>query len=217
LKTLLIHNMPYLTTIEPLALNSLHSLNTLDCRNNKFLSIIDPFAFYSRFEDKSAIPIKNVFLSNNGLTTLSSSLLPWKELETVKLDGNPWHCDCSFSWIVSKNVYNLSAIDYSYLICKTPELVAELPIVHLSKDNFGCRTGYKNMVGIAFIVISCIAFLALIILAIYIRICTPKSPKLQTITKRSFNIAKLFHHESENIGNTATYTRMKNESFSSNF
>ena len=86
----------------------------------------------------SATPIKNVYLSNNALTSISSSLLPWKELDTVRLDGNPWHCDCRFSWIVSKDVYNLSAIDYSYLICKSPEHVADLPIVHLSKDNFGC-------------------------------------------------------------------------------
>jgi len=34
---------------------------------------------------------------------------------------------------------------------------------------------------------------------------------------RMFNIANLFHHESENIGNTATYTRMENEKFPDDF
>ena len=85
-----------------------------------------------------AIAVKNVYLSNNALTTISSSLLPWGNIDTIKLDGNPWHCDCSFSWIVSKQDVNLSSIDYSYLICKSPESVADLPVQHLPKESFGC-------------------------------------------------------------------------------
>ena len=45
---------------------------------------------------------------------------------------------------MSKDVYNLSAVDYSYLICKSPEHVADLPIVHLSKDNFGCSKSFYD-------------------------------------------------------------------------
>ena len=107
-------------------------------------SIIQFFSEYYLYSIFRAIPIRNVFLSDNALTTLSSSLLPWKKIQTVKLDGNPWHCDCKFSWIVSKDVYNLSAIDYSYLICKSPEHVADLPIEHLSKDNFGCSKSFLS-------------------------------------------------------------------------
>ena len=45
--------MPNLRKIEPLAFNSLHKLDTLDCRNNIYLTGIDPFAFYNQFEDKT--------------------------------------------------------------------------------------------------------------------------------------------------------------------
>ena len=82
--------------------------------------------------------INNAYLSNNGLTTISFSLLPWSKISTITLDGNPWRCDCSFSWIVSNEDHNLSAIDYDYLICKSPQLLADLPVKHLSKGNFGC-------------------------------------------------------------------------------
>ena len=82
--------------------------------------------------------VKNVYLSNNALTTISFSLLPWEEIDRFELDGNPWHWDCSLSWIVSRGEHNLSAIDYNHLICKSPENVADLPMQHLSKENFGC-------------------------------------------------------------------------------
>ena len=86
--------------------------------------------------------VNNVYLSNNGLTTISASLLPWDKIDRITLDGNPWHCDCSFSWIISDNGYNLSVIDYDYLICKSPEHLVDLPVQHLSKENFGCSKYY---------------------------------------------------------------------------
>ena len=87
----------------------------------------------------SANAISNVYLSNNGLTTISFSLLPWDKIDTIKLDGNPWNCDCSLSWIVSKKKHNLSSIDYNdYLTCNSPEDLRELPIKHLSAGDFGC-------------------------------------------------------------------------------
>ena len=85
------------------------------------------------------IAVKNVYLSNNELTTISFSLLPWEKLDTIKLDGNPWHCDCDLSWLVYKKNHTLiSGIDYDYLICKSPEILADLPVRHLSRYNFGC-------------------------------------------------------------------------------
>ena len=92
----------------------------------------------SLFYFSRALAVKNVYLSNNAITQISFSLLPWEKIDTIRLDGNPWHCDCSLSWIVSVNDHNLSAIDYTYLICKSPEHLAELPVKHLSEASFGC-------------------------------------------------------------------------------
>ena len=44
--------MPHLAKIEPVAFNSLKHLEVLECRNNRYLNKIDPFAFYDHLEDK---------------------------------------------------------------------------------------------------------------------------------------------------------------------
>ena len=112
----------------------------------KYLAYLDIY-FYDYYEIHywinnqhfRGIAVRNVYLSNNELTTISFSLLPWDKLDTIQLDGNPWHCDCDLSWLVyNKNHTLISGIDYDYLICKSPEILADLPVKHLSRYNFGC-------------------------------------------------------------------------------
>ena len=148
------------------------------------------------------IAVKNVYLSNNELTTISFSLLPWEKLDTIKLDGNPWHCDCDLSWLVYKKNHTLiSGIDYDYLICKSPEILADLPVKHLSRYNFGCSKSksiiymhvcykfyssikdamtifffllgepYVDMTDIALILLGTISIVTSFVLFIYINTC----------------------------------------------
>lgn len=44
--------------------------------------------------------LRYVRLEDNWLATLESDALPWKQLETLMLDGNPWLCDDRLNWMI---------------------------------------------------------------------------------------------------------------------
>ena len=93
---------------------------------------------FQKFEEPYSIP--NIDLSDNALTTLSESLLVWNSTKQVKLNQNPWLCDCKISWLVTSGI----ELD-EYLICASPEQQAEKLIATMTMKDFApCQVSTRN-------------------------------------------------------------------------
>nr|CAD7592281.1 unnamed protein product [Timema genevievae] len=81
----------------------------------------------------SNLKLPNIDLSSNAFTSVSQTLLDWKTLQTVDLQDNPWHCECSLQWMLDIVVAKLYKVDQQLLYnlkCASPAIVAEKRMVH---------------------------------------------------------------------------------------
>jgi Leucine-rich repeat (LRR) protein len=125
LKTLIISNMPRLEKIEALAFHDLHSLATVECRNNHKLSYIHSKAFRDNLHQERHCTVSVLDLSGNNLTSLSKDLLTWSSLQSIHLEGNPWSCTCSLSWLA--HLSSSQALS-NQPTCASPGSVATQPV-----------------------------------------------------------------------------------------
>ena len=125
LETLIMNSMPQMEKIEALALHDLHSLATVECRNNHKLSYIHPKAFRDNLYQEPKGTVSMLDLSGNNLTSLSMDLLDWSSMQSIHLSGNPWVCDCQLAWVAS-----LPASQYptDQPACASPSRVANKPV-----------------------------------------------------------------------------------------
>lgn len=113
-------HLKYLSNFKSLtsySLTGLTELQHLDLSGSQSLSDISRSAF------SSAKKLKKLDLSNTNLTNLKMGLFnTLADIETVKLSGNPWRCDCYLYWILlwlgeNKHTNLLSAHE---TVCQTP-------------------------------------------------------------------------------------------------
>lgn len=84
-----------ISVIENTNLKGLKNLKQLYIRNNLHLKEIESFVF----ED---VPmLTNLDISSNSLTFLPLSLEKLDKLEELKINNNPWACDCRMAWFAS--------------------------------------------------------------------------------------------------------------------
>ena len=84
--------------------------------------------------------MQNIDLSKNSLTTLSESLLIWNTTKQVKLNQNPWLCDCKISWLVTSGI----GLD-EYLKCASPKQQAKKLIATMKMKDFApCQVSNRS-------------------------------------------------------------------------
>jgi hypothetical protein len=98
-QTLVLNNMPQLTELGPYALAWFPALVSLSISGNKALETID-----RKFLGDHVSLLKEVRLQNNKIASLEADALPWKQLEVLKLDGNPWVCDDTLGWMIRASI-----------------------------------------------------------------------------------------------------------------
>ena len=129
LRTLQINGCSQLEQITAGAFSNLGDLEEMELASNRKLRLIHPQSF------GSVISLRRIDLSNNGLASLSSSLLPWASLAAVDLSGNPWNCDCDVSFL--KTVI-LSAVNRSDTVrvvrCWNPPDLRNVDVAKLELD-----------------------------------------------------------------------------------
>ncbi|XP_013195614.2 leucine-rich repeat and immunoglobulin-like domain-containing nogo receptor-interacting protein 3 [Amyelois transitella] len=107
-----------ITVIENTNFEGLINLQRLYLRNNLYLREIEQFVF------QDTPSITHLDISFNALTNLPMSLRDLCKLEELKINGNPWACDCRMAWFAvwgeekSKN--------------------------NITKNDLSCRLGYPN-------------------------------------------------------------------------
>nr|CAD7431271.1 unnamed protein product [Timema monikensis] len=120
-------NNPALTVLNAGVFNGLFkNVDTLRLSNNPTLSKIHEEAF-------KGVKINKIDLNSNAFTSVSQTLLDWKTLQTVDLQDNPWHCECSLQWMLDIVVAKLYKADQELLYnlkCASPAIVAEKRMVH---------------------------------------------------------------------------------------
>lgn len=166
LKQLNISALPDLTSIDENSLKHLTSLELLHCRGNKLL---DTFDMENLRELRH---LRELDVSNNALTSMDFGDIvisrdfetveeirevhsrfedQFKKLRTLRLAGNPWHCDCSLLNSLSLFDHNATYFSKSEreddARCKTPTSLASKFIYHLPFDHV-CVTKGKQKIPI---------------------------------------------------------------------
>ena len=117
--------MPRLEKIEAQAFHDLQSLATVKFRNNHKLSYIHSKAFRDNLYQERHGTVSVLDLSDNNLTSLSEDLLTWSSMQSIHLEGNPWSCTCSLSWL---GHLTLSQALSDQPACASPGSVATQPV-----------------------------------------------------------------------------------------
>ncbi|KAH9491554.1 hypothetical protein Btru_030950 [Bulinus truncatus] len=84
-----------ITSLDNHSLASFPVLVTLEIRNTQLRNI------HPSFLGNRPSKLKEVILENNRMATLTSEALPWQQLTTLRLSGNPFLCDSAVGWIIS--------------------------------------------------------------------------------------------------------------------
>nr|CAD7431272.1 unnamed protein product [Timema monikensis] len=96
MRELRISGMKQLKRVGPATFDHLISLQVFYCSFNPQLTDIDKDAFRAL---RKQWPIKEMYVHNNGLRSLSEELVPWSQVEIIDLQENPWRCDCKLAWV----------------------------------------------------------------------------------------------------------------------
>lgn len=127
-----------ISVIQNTNFKGLDKLQRLYIRNNEFLREIEAFVF------QDTPSITHLDISANAMTILPLSLKMLDKLQDLRIENNPWACDCRMAWFASwaekrKDIIktDLSCrLSYpndmlrilNHTFCKAPDLVSSSPL-----------------------------------------------------------------------------------------
>ncbi|XP_040161510.1 leucine-rich repeat neuronal protein 2-like [Anopheles arabiensis] len=139
------NRMPHLQSVEKTAFEGAANLQEIEISFCPRLSYIEPHAFTDLKQ------LKRLDLSYNALQQVPEDMVHWKQItQGVDLQGNPFNCNCSMQWFVSKVIPAMHSNRelhklFPKLRCAEPPMYKDYLLVYLTvHDNLLCRK-YREM------------------------------------------------------------------------
>uniref|UniRef100_A0A915L7V0 LRRCT domain-containing protein n=1 Tax=Romanomermis culicivorax TaxID=13658 RepID=A0A915L7V0_ROMCU len=159
LETLFLSQNPKLSDLNPSSFeqSAVYAGSPINVKNNnenddKFYEIVllretDQSSTASKMTNKENFKLKRLILSGNNLKFLPEKALPYEQLDELKIDGNPWLCDCKMKFLpgILKNIDQKDTAnpddENSPILCSSPEKLADKNLLQLNDQDFGyCKT-----------------------------------------------------------------------------
>ncbi|KAK0057752.1 leucine-rich repeat-containing protein 15, partial [Biomphalaria pfeifferi] len=122
-----------LTSLKSYALASFSSLEYLFISHTKLKSI------HPKIFGDHPPKLKEVVLESNHIATLASESLPWQQLSTLRLDGNPIECNYSVAWLISSPALK------GRLMCSAPPQLAGKELKYLDAEDLQRYISFDNI------------------------------------------------------------------------
>ncbi|XP_053567845.1 platelet glycoprotein V-like [Bombina bombina] len=115
-----------LSTLDKDVFQNLHKINIISLYNNNLNSL--PGSIFHNLTN-----LEYVYLNNSNLQTLPGNFFkPLPILKMVRLDGNPWTCDCAFVDFNAWLQQNKDRVQYvSSLLCNAPESLKNTSVLKI--------------------------------------------------------------------------------------
>ncbi|XP_022109693.1 toll-like receptor Tollo [Acanthaster planci] len=171
-------------------LRPLESLDILDLRMNRLIRVSNQFCNMSSLSNlalsgnlieyispgafRGSNNLKGIFLNDNRIRTVMEETFDLPNLVAVKLDDNPWHCDCQMRWIREAMFPDskrhtwmqytdaMGVTSYTGITCSSPPsfanfsvfMIKESDIFRLICTNYVSPLAIEIIVGISFAIIA---------------------------------------------------------------
>lgn len=147
LTKLVISHCPDLTEVPKGAFANLPALQHLFLHDNHRLSNINASALVEPPEPPAEThvypPITTLHLQDNALGYLESSLVArWDKVRDIRLDGNPWVCDCENQWMIQTLLPTMERINITFgagLKCAQPPEMRDQALHSLEVRHYHMR------------------------------------------------------------------------------
>ncbi|VDI09173.1 Hypothetical predicted protein [Mytilus galloprovincialis] len=110
-------------------------------------------------------------LVGNNMKTLRPNMLPLKSifsLKEIRLDKNPWRCDCNMKWLFNDMDDDFNFKNFT-LICSFPSRLRGKNIFTTSSNALTCRAEYSRLTYILILFFSASFMVTGLIYAVYIK------------------------------------------------
>lgn len=176
LSSLTVSRCPRLSSVSSEAFLSTGDLETLVMSHNPHLSSLSPAAF------ASLLSLRHVDLTACGLLYLTPTQVPVHQLLTLRVSGNPLHCNCSLLWLARlTSDANSSSITIDQPTCASPPTLYGVSLRELGEGGVGCD-GRVGLLTILICVGVAVAGLAIIIIFL---LCRWRRKKKKEMKKRN--------------------------------
>ncbi|XP_063439116.1 chondroadherin-like [Mytilus trossulus] len=199
----------HLSKFEALSLEGLSELEVLDLSHNE-LSILNEMSrlvslktLYLDSNKLEAIK-ENIFkplfnleilsLKGNMFRTLYPYLLPLDshKMKEIRLDENPWHCDCRMRWLVEDQTDEIVFRDFK-LKCEFPSRYRGKNVFDIRSKDLNCFADYSRLILLLTLFI--IVCFMLVGIVWFIRANRKYLKHLRCCDKKGGEYAAVYHHE----------------------
>ncbi|KAK7078546.1 hypothetical protein SK128_006047 [Halocaridina rubra] len=178
LTSLTVSRCPRLSSVSSEAFISTNNLETLVLSHNPHLVSLTPAAF------ASLLNLRHVDLSACGLLYLNPTQVPVQQLLSLRVAGNPFHCNCSLLWLSRLAAEsNTSSISLDHPTCASPPTLYGVSLRDLGGGGVGCD-GQISLLTILICIGVIVIGVAIIVIFLF---CRWKKKKREVIKRQELD------------------------------